>query len=100
MRKDAGTIFDPSAFGIGSRIIESSDTGVRDCPRAHRAGLERHPHIAIRESIRSQYRASGADGHDLGMRCRIVSGARGIGSGRDELASVHDDGTDGDFANR
>ena len=87
-----------ATFGIGRAVIEPPDARMGNCARAHRAGLQRYVEIAAVQPIRAERSCGIADCGDFGMGGRIVIGDRTVAAAPDNFASLHDDGTDGNFA--
>jgi hypothetical protein len=100
MRKNACTMFDAAAFGIGRRIIEPGDARLGNRACAHRARFKRHPQIAIIEAVGVEGQTRSADCDDFGMSRRIIARACPIATGCNDLAIADNDSTDRNFAER
>lgn len=60
----------------------------------HRAGLQRHVEIAVREPLRAERSRGGAHGQHLGMGGRIAVAQRPVPGARDHGALAHNDAAD------
>ena len=72
--KDAGTVLDPAALGVGRAEIEPPQPGEGDCLGAHGAGFQRDVDVAVHEPRRAPFGRGGADGKHLGVRRRVAAG--------------------------
>src|SRR6516164_4246510 len=78
---------------LGPRVgvIDAPQSRPIDCAEAHRAGLAARVDVAVRQVERAQQRAGTANGHNLGMRGRVVVGRDLVPAFRDDCVVADDD---------
>jgi len=64
---------DPRRLGTRIRVVNAPQSRPIDRAEAHRAGLATRVDVAVRQFERPKPCAGSANGHDLGMRGRIVA---------------------------
>ena len=79
LAKQYRAMLDRTPLGIGGTIIEPRDTGMGDCPGAHRARLKRDPQVAVFEPLSTKMCRGGTQREDFGMGGGIVQRARRVG---------------------
>src|SRR5262249_19367275 len=78
---------------LGPRVgvVDAPQPRPIDCAEAHRAGLAARVDVAVRQVERAQQRAGTANGHNLGMRGRVVVGRDLVPAFRDDCVVADDD---------
>ena len=88
--EDPGTLLHRPALGIGCAVIEPRHPGMADRARAHRAGFQRDPQLAIVQPFAPQRLGRRANRGNLGMGGGVMILARGVVGSRDNIFPAHD----------
>jgi len=92
LAEDARPVLHAAALGVERAEVEPADAGERYGGGAHRARLQGDVEIGLRQPLRAQRRAGGADGQHLGVRGGVGQLARAVAGAGENLATGRDDG--------
>jgi hypothetical protein len=84
--EQARTVLHGASLGVWRGVIDAGEAGMGDRPGAHRAGLQRHPQVAIVQPLLPQGSGGGANHQHFGMGSGIVQRARAIVRGGNHLS--------------
>jgi hypothetical protein len=98
MRENTRAMFNTTTFGVGRRVIKPGNAGMGNRTSTHGARFERNPQVAIGQAIGAKCCARSANGHDFGVRSRIIAAAGGVGACRNNVTTSNDDCADWHFS--
>src|SRR5690606_34476740 len=94
LRIKAWTMIDAAALGIGRAVIKPPYAGEGNCSGAHGAWFERDMEIAFGQALGLEQFAGLPDNEYFGMRGDIIVLAGAVACAGDNIAPMHDHGTD------